>query len=157
MDQRRAYPAYPLVGVGVLIVRRGRILLVRRRNPPDENRWAMPGGLVELGETITDAARREAREELGVSVRITELVEISDNVILDRLGRAKYHFILVDFAASAGTGRVRLNAESSEFGWFTADEVESLETAGKTRPVALRFMRRLRRHSPHSARRRSRF
>jgi 8-oxo-dGTP diphosphatase len=137
----RQYPDRPMVGAGALVVRDGRILLVKRRNPPNKGRWAVPGGLVELGESTLDAARREVREELGIEIEVGSLFEVASTVELDKTGRARYHFIIVDYLARPVGGRVRLNLESSRYGWFTAEQVLWLSMAEDTRAVVLKCLK----------------
>jgi len=83
----REYPDYPRVGVGAVVLSRGRVLLVRRGKPPAEGRWSLPGGLVDLGETSVEAARREVAEECGIKVRVVGLAGVFDRVTRDADGR----------------------------------------------------------------------
>src|SRR5438105_15663653 len=95
----REYPDYPRVGVGAVVLSRGRVLLARRGRAPAEGRWSLPGGLVELGETSVDAARREVAEECGIQVRIAGLAGILHRGLRDDAGRVRYHWVLVDYLA----------------------------------------------------------
>ena len=110
-------------------------MLVKRRNPPNEGRWALPGGLVELGETVQDAAIREIKEETGLYVEIEGLLDVQTDLHLDGRSRIEYHYILVDYLARPVSGRLRLNSESSDFGWFTRGQLGGLEMSGGTRAV----------------------
>ena len=94
---QRRYPQRPLVGVGALIFRRGKVLLVQRGREPALGKWSLPGGLVEVGESLHDAVRREVLEEVSLAVRVVDLVVALDRVILDDEGRIEYHYILLDF------------------------------------------------------------
>lgn len=93
----RQYPGKPLVGVGAIIVRGEEVLLVQRGKAPSFGKWSIPGGLVELGESLEDAVRREVLEEVCIDVSVTDLVVALDRVIPDAGGKIEYHYILLDF------------------------------------------------------------
>ncbi|MGA9800415.1 MAG: NUDIX domain-containing protein, partial [Terriglobales bacterium] len=94
---KREYPESPLVGVGAIIIDQGRVLLVKRGHPPLAGEWSIPGGVLELGETLREAAIREAREETCLGVETADLLGVYDRVLRDDDGRTLYHFVLVDF------------------------------------------------------------
>ena len=94
---KREYPDSPVVGVGAIIIENGRVLLVKRGHPPLAGEWSIPGGVLELGETVQAAAVREAREETCLTVEATELLGVYDRVLRDDAGRTLYHFVLIDF------------------------------------------------------------
>ena len=126
----REYPDYPRVGVGAVVLSRGRVLLARRGKPPAQGRWSLPGGLVDLGETSVDAARREVREECGISVRIAELVGVLDRVTRDADGRVRYHWLLVDYLAfpEADDDTITAGDDAAEVRWVPIDEVARMQT-----------------------------
>jgi 8-oxo-dGTP diphosphatase len=140
----REYPPHPLVGVGALIHNGGdgKILLIKRRFEPNKGRWALPGGLLETGESLAEAARREVREELGVEVEIEELFQVSEEMIKDGEGRVRFHFILVDYLASLRPrdAKITLNEESESFQWVAPDEVRDLDVNDNTRLIAERYL-----------------
>jgi len=96
---KREYPDHPLVGVGAVIVKDGAVLLVQRAHDPGRGKWAMPGGRLRLGETLAQAARREAHEETGVEIEPGEALSVTDLIQRDDAGRIRYHYVLVDLLA----------------------------------------------------------
>ena len=135
----REYPPRPLVGAGAVVHRNGRVLLIRRKFPPNAGKWSLPGGLVELGETVHDAAAREVEEETGLKVEVQGLLDVGTDVHHDSRGRLKFHYVLVDYLARPVGGRVKLNAESSGSGWFTRRQSEGLEMTTGTRAVLRKY------------------
>jgi ADP-ribose pyrophosphatase YjhB (NUDIX family) len=124
------------VGAGAVVHRRGRVLLVRRSFPP---KWALPGGLVELGESASHAAAREVLEETGLRVSIEGLLAVDTDIHRDRASKIRFHYILVDYLARPTGGRVRLNAESSACGWFNWEEVVHMTMSSATRAVLKKY------------------
>jgi len=93
----REYPARPIVGVGAVIVQGGQVLIVKRRYEPLAGRWSLPGGTLELGETLEAGVIREMREETGLDVEVGPVIEVFDRIMLDDTRRVRYHFVLVDY------------------------------------------------------------
>jgi ADP-ribose pyrophosphatase YjhB (NUDIX family) len=149
----REYPAHPLVGVGALVHdEEGRVLLIKRRFEPNKGRWALPGGLLETGETLVYAGRREVREELGVEIEVEEFFQVSEEIIKDAEGKARFHFVLVDFLAKLppGGATITLNEESESFKWFEPELVETLAVSENTRIIVRKYLKeRLGRQSRH--------
>ncbi len=140
MRARREYPPRPLVGAGAVVYDGPKVLLIKRKYPPNEGRWALPGGLVELGERVQDAVVREVKEETNLEVVLQGLLDVATDIHLDEALRPRYHYVLVDYLARRVRGKVRLNAESSDFGWFTGEQTRMLDMSEGTREVlALRF------------------
>jgi 8-oxo-dGTP diphosphatase len=132
---RREYPDRPLVGVGALIVETGRVVLIKRGHEPLKGDWSIPGGLLELGETVRQAAERETVEETGLKVRATELLGVFDRVVTDEEGRTLYHYVLVDFLCNVISGELKCAGDADDARWFTAEEVGKLPLAEDTAAV----------------------
>ena len=122
----REYPDSPLVGVGAVIIEDGRVLLVKRGHPPLAGEWSIPGGVLEIGETMREAAVREAREETCLTVEPAELLGVYDRVLRDDAGRIRYHFVLIDFLCRAVKGKAEAADDADEVHWFTPAETEGL-------------------------------
>lgn len=136
----REYPSHPLVGVGGFIHDEdGRVLMIKRRFEPNKGRWSLPGGLVETGETLEEAARREVREELGIEVATEGVFQVVDEIIRDDSGRARYHFILIDYLMRPLSTKIELNDESEEYAWFKPSEVVGLDVTNNTRLIFEKF------------------
>jgi 8-oxo-dGTP diphosphatase len=132
---KREYPDSPLVGVGAIIIEDGRVLLVKRGHPPLAGEWSIPGGVLELGETLREAAIREAREETCLTVETVELLGVYDRVRRDDDGRAIYHFVLVDFLCRRVTGEAEAADDADEVRWFAPAEAAELNLADDTAEV----------------------
>jgi 8-oxo-dGTP diphosphatase len=132
---KREYPHSPLVGVGAIIVDQGRVLLVKRGYPPLAGEWSIPGGVLELGETLREAAIREAKEETCLTVETAELLGVYDRVLRDDDGRTLYHFVLIDFLCRRVAGEAQAADDADEVGWFTPAEAAELALAEDTAQV----------------------
>jgi ADP-ribose pyrophosphatase YjhB (NUDIX family) len=128
MSDGREYPSVPRVGVGAVVLDGRRVLLVRRGQPPLAGKWSLPGGLVELGETTREAARREIEEECGLKIRVGEVAGILDRVVRDQDGRIRYHWVLVDYVAFPESGTLCAASDADEAQWVEVDEVNRLDT-----------------------------
>ncbi len=130
-----------MVGAGILVHRRGKLLLVKRDEEPDRGMWSFPGGMVELGETTEEAAVREVREEVGLAVEVERLFDVVTYLPSGKGRNARGQVVVVDYLGKPRGGRVRLNRESSEFGWFTPGEVQRLNSTRGVKRCARRFAR----------------
>ncbi|HUH99942.1 MAG TPA: NUDIX domain-containing protein [Nitrososphaerales archaeon] len=143
MRSSREYPAHPLVGVGALIHDGdGRVLLIKRRFEPNEGRWSLPGGLLETGERLEQAARREVREELGVEVKIERLFQVSEEIIGDESGKTRFHFVLVDYLAALERPweKITLSEESEGFEWFDPPAIEEMDVSENTKVIVRMYL-----------------
>jgi len=120
----REYPTRPIVGVGALILRDGKLLLIKRGSQPGQGKWSIPGGLVELGEKVQDAMVRETKEEVGLDVEAVRLMDVFDSVTLDGQGRVQYHFVVVNFLARIVGGNLQTASDILEAKWVPIEEVE---------------------------------
>ena len=134
---KREYPDYPRIGVGAVVFREGRVLLVRRGVPPSQGLWAIPGGALELGETLRQGAEREILEETGITILAGELVFTGEMMEQDVDGRIRFHYVIIDFAANYVSGEVNGSDDASEARWVTPAELADLP-ATKTTMMLLR-------------------
>lgn len=124
---RRDYPERPIVGVGVVVWRADRVLMIRRGKPPRAGQWSLPGGAQELGETVVETARREVLEETGLELASIELLTVVDLVEREpESGRVIYHYTLVDFVAEAAAGDALAAGDAAAVAWFAVDELRLL-------------------------------
>ena len=121
----RIYPKQPYVGVGAILVRSGKILLVKRKNEPGTEKWSIPGGVVELGEETTSTVIREIQEETGLIVEKPVLIDVINDVELDPDGRIKYQFVIIDYFLKIKGGRLKAASDAAEAKWVLLSEVES--------------------------------
>jgi len=132
----REYPERPLVGVGGVVIDGERVLLIRRGREPLKGEWSLPGGLVEVGESLADAVRREIAEETGLEVRVEGIVKVLDRITRDKRRRVKYHYVLVDFLCRADGGVLRASSDVSEARWVRRRDLAKYSL----RPATLRVI-----------------
>ena len=131
----REYPDRPLVGVGAVIVRDKRVLLVRRGQAPLLGEWSLPGGVLECGETLREATIREAREETGLQVETGVLLGVYERVIRSEGGRVRYHYVLIDFLCRAVAGDLKAGSDAADVRWFESAALDGLNLPTDTREV----------------------
>ena len=124
---RREYPDLPLVGVGALVMEDDKVLLVKRQTEPGKGLWSIPGGLVELGETIHEAVEREVKEETSLDIEIGELIGVFDSITYDDAGRLRFHYVLIDYLARPKGGSLKGNAEVADVRWVNVGELGGYE------------------------------
>lgn len=135
MQMKREYPERPFVGVGAVIIEDGRVALIKRGQAPLLGEWSIPGGVLETGELLREAAIREAREETGLIVEPGELLGVYDRVLRDQDGRTMYHYVLVDFLCRQVAGEAVAGGDAAAVAWFTRDDFERLGLARETAEV----------------------
>jgi mutator protein MutT len=124
---KRLYPNRPIVGVGAIILHEGKILLEKRKSAPGKGKWSVPGGLVELGESVEQAVIREVKEETGLKVEEPRLVDVVDDVSLDEKGVVKYHFVIVDYVLTVMRGVPKAASDAEDLKWVPFSEVEAYD------------------------------
>ncbi|MBC7232425.1 MAG: NUDIX hydrolase [Chloroflexi bacterium] len=132
---RREYPSVPIVGVGAVVVKEGQVLLVRRANAPNQGQWSIPGGTVELGETLAQAAVREVREECGIEIEPGEVLSTFDLIQRDEKGRILYHYVLIDFLARYVSGEPIAATDAMEVRWVDEKSLNQLDVIPRLLPV----------------------
>jgi 8-oxo-dGTP diphosphatase len=132
---KREYPDTPLVGVGAIIVEHGRVVLVKRGHAPLLGKWSIPGGVLEVGETLRTAVVREVREETGLTIELGELLGVFERILPDEQGHTRYHYVLIDFLCRRMSGELVAGDDAVEVGWFSREELASLELAQETQEV----------------------
>jgi 8-oxo-dGTP diphosphatase len=110
----RSYPDRPIVGVGAVVLVEGRVVLVKRSHEPLAGAWNLPGGAVELGETLEAACAREIREETGLVIDVGPVIDVFDRILFDSAGKVEYHFVLVDYVCRAVGGTLVCASDASD-------------------------------------------
>ena len=147
----RSYPDRPFVGVGAVIVEGDRVVLVRRGVEPLKGQWSLPGGAVEVGETLEDCVAREMLEETGLEVRVGPVIEVFDRIIRDAEDRVQYHYVLVDYLCWPSGGALRAGSDVDEAAFVAAADLPPYELASKTTAVIMRALE-LAREAPRPVR-----
>jgi 8-oxo-dGTP diphosphatase len=129
---KRNYPDRPIVGVGAVIIHEGRALIVQRAYEPRRGEWTVPGGVLEVGETLRAGTEREVLEETGLVVRAGDVVDVFESIWPDANGATEFHYVLVDFMCELISGEVKPATDVSDARWITPDELGALNLIGKT-------------------------
>ena len=140
-SSERRYPSRPLVGVGAVIVSDGKVALVKRRHEPLAGQWSLPGGMLELGESLEAGVAREILEETGLSVSVGSVVDVFDRILLDDTGVVRYHFVLVDYLCRVRAGTLAAGTDVENAVWADPEALESFRLAGKARDVIAKAMK----------------
>jgi 8-oxo-dGTP diphosphatase len=131
----RSYPPRPVVGVGAVVIEAGRVLLIKRAHEPLKGQWSLPGGGVELGETLEQAIAREVREETGLDIDVGPIVEVLDRITRDADGRVEHHFVLVDFVCRPLGGTLCGGSDADAAEWVPLDALARYGIAEVTAAV----------------------
>lgn len=118
------------------------MLLVLRGQDPSRGKWSIPGGVLELGESVEQAARREVREECGLEIEVGDVVEVSDSIVRDEDGRIRYHYVLIDVIARYLGGEVTVGSDVEDARWVKDSELDALDLTQGLKDVLLRALRR---------------
>ena len=123
---KRDYPERPIIGIGAVIVSGHRALLVRRNTEPLRGEWSVPGGMLELGETLHDGVRREVQEETGLTVEPGEVLDVFDSIFTDAAGRTQYHYVLIDYLCRPLSGEARPGSDVSDVRWVGLEALAAM-------------------------------
>jgi 8-oxo-dGTP diphosphatase len=133
------YPEYPRVAVGGVVISEGRVLLVQRNKPPAKGEWAIPGGSVELGETLARAVQRELAEETGIIVRAQDPCYYFEAIVPDENGRVRFHYVIVDLLADYVSGEPKAGSDVIRAAWFVPRELEAIHVNARTRDLLVKL------------------
>jgi ADP-ribose pyrophosphatase YjhB (NUDIX family) len=136
----RRYPDRPFVAVGTIVVRDGRVLLAQRGKEPSYGLWSLPGGAVDLGEPLKIAAARETREECGIEIEITDVLEVVERMVRDSEGRVQFHYVIVDYLARWQSGDLVSSPEVLEARWVAPEDFPRYDMTRGTAEVVLRML-----------------
>ena len=128
-------PSAPKAAVGAVVIEEGKVLLVKRKYAPKKGKWAIPGGSVNLGETLQTAAEREVMEETGLTIEATDPIYTFDLIERDPEGKILFHFVIVDLSAKYISGIPQPADDVSDARWFTPGEIEGLEITVNTKKL----------------------
>lgn len=132
----REYPDRPIVGVGAILLDGDRVLLVQRGNAPMQGEWSLPGGALEVGETLEEGVKREVLEETGLTVEVVGMVAVVDRIARDNSSRVQFHYVLVDYLCRIVAGAAACASDAVDLRWAARDELDSV--APFTREVILK-------------------
>jgi ADP-ribose pyrophosphatase len=132
LKKKNDYPGHPRVAVGAVVFKDDCVLLVRRGQPPGEDLWAIPGGNVEIGETLQEAAEREILEETGVQIRASKPIYTFEFIDRDAAGKVRFHYVIVDLAADYVQGEPSPGDDAVEARWVSAREIHNLKVSTTT-------------------------
>ena len=127
----REYPARPVVGVGGVVFIGDQVVLVKRRHAPLAGQWSLPGGAVEVGETLTAAITRELREEIGLETRVGPLIELFDRITRDDSGRVRFHFVLADYLCHYVAGELTAGSDAEQVALVDPTALSSYRVTAK--------------------------
>lgn len=138
VSMQREYPSAPLVGVGAVVVHEGRIALIQRGTEPAKGRWSIPGGLIEVGEMLSEAVVREVQEETGLVVEPVELIELLDRIYRDG-ERVRYHYVIADYLCRVVGGTLQAGSDAAAVRWVEHEQCNS-HSAIALDPITVRIL-----------------
>ena len=138
MMKKQKLPSAPKAAVGAVIIEGGKVLLVKRKYPPKKGKWAIPGGSVNLGETLQTAAAREVMEETGLTIEAIDPIYTFDLIEHDPEGKILFHFVIVDLSAKYISGTPQPADDVSDARWFAPEEIEELDISENTKQLLLK-------------------
>jgi len=144
----RDYPERPIIGGAAVVIEKDRVALIRRGRPPAYGKWSLPGGAVELGETVEKAVVREVREEIGLEVEVLELVAILDRIFLDKEGQVQFHYVLLDFLCRKAGGKLLASSDAISCAQVPFSALDEYKLTMETREVINKAYQRLNGDSP---------
>ncbi|MBX6358824.1 MAG: NUDIX hydrolase [Acidobacterium ailaaui] len=140
---KREYPDAPVIGVAAIILEQEKVLFIQRGKEPLQGEWSLPGGALELGESLAQGVCREVQEETGLEVEPLQVVEVLDRIAHDEAGRVRYHYVLVDFLCRRTGGQLRCASDAVAAVWLSREELAGREkyriTAGTAAVVEKAF------------------
>jgi len=145
------YPEHPLVGVGAVVIHEDRVLLVRRGHAPRKGLWAFPGGLVELGERVFDAARRELSEETGVQADPLDIVDLFEVIEQDEKGRIRYHYVVLEVLMTYRGGVPRAADDAADVRWVPLDALDAPGIGSGVKPIVQKALQRRTKRRDHGS------
>ena len=131
----REYPEHPIVGVAAVVLRDGHVLLVQRGREPAKGLWGLPGGMLELGETLAEGVRREVLEECGVEIEVGPLVGVFEPMQRDGDDRLRYHYVVLDYLARYVSGELQAADDADDAQWVALEKLERLPMLAETRAI----------------------
>lgn len=134
----RRYPERPVVGVGAVVLMEGRVVLIKRRFEPLAGQWSLPGGALELGETLAAGVAREILEETGLEVEVGPVIEVFDRILLDEERKVRYHYVLVDYLCRPVGGRLQHGSDVADVALADPDQLESYRLTPKATAIIRR-------------------
>ena len=138
----REYPRAPIVGVGAVVVDAGRVLLIQRGREPSKGKWSLPGGMLEVGESLHDGVVREVEEETGLKVEPLELVELLDRIVHDETSagkRVRFHYVIADYLCRVSGGALKAASDAAAVRWAERAEWNS-HSALALDPITVRVI-----------------
>jgi ADP-ribose pyrophosphatase YjhB (NUDIX family) len=129
LQEVRKYPDRPIVAVGAVIIDGERVLLIKRANEPSKGEWSLPGGVVEVGESLEVALAREVREETCLDVTVGPVVEVLDRIRRDEVDRVEYHYVIVDYLCHPNGGTATCGSDADEVRWAALDDLAGFRLA----------------------------